>query len=191
MTEYKKLYNQIDKLNTKIKKLETTIHDKKISKSTLLSYKINFPKESYSNKKYIGLKFDDNFNNYDSDTKSNNKNLISFIKLIKSNIIISYTLQLELDTMTINNVLSNNIFCSVAIGIKTHINSKIRIIKGSKYMFDLANSNQIDNKINISNTLLYSAEDGEELCMIVDFDFASGINCFVNSKKSIIKVLFV
>lgn len=203
MTEYKKLYNQIDKLNNKIKKLELSIEEKRkqnirtngsslnknnqnIHKSTLVSYRIHFPKESYSTKKYIGLKFDDNPNEYDSDTKSGNPNLISFIKLIKSNVIINYTLQLELDCTPIDSII-----CSVAVGIRTHTDSKIRIIKGTKNLFDLATANRIDNRIIISNTLLYSAEDGEELCMIVDFDFVSGTNCVVNSKKSIIKLLFV
>ena len=217
MNEYKKLYNQIDKLNNKIKKLELSMEEKKqiiktnnlnkntqpinskstlasaspspspsTSTSTLESYRIHFPKESYSTKKYIGLKFDNNPNEYDSDTKSGNPNLISFIKLIKSIVVINYTLQLELDCTPIDSII-----CSVAIGIRTMIDSKIRIIKGTKNLFDLATINKIDNRIIISNTILYSAEDGEELCMIVDFDFVSGTNCVVNSKKSIIKLLFI
>jgi hypothetical protein len=203
MTEYKKLYNQIDKLNNKIKKLELSVEEKKkqnirtnssslnknnrnIYKSTLVSYRIYFPKESYSTKKYIGLKFDDNPNEYDSDTKSGNPNLVSFIKLIKSNVVINYTLQLELDCTPIDSII-----CSVAVGIRTFTDSKIRIIKGTKNLFDLATANKIDNRIIISNTLLYSAEDGEELCMIVDFDFVSGTNCVINGKKSLIKLLFV
>lgn len=207
MIEYKKLYNQIDKLNNKIKKLESTVHEKKNninknlslnqnlllnpnlqSKSTLSSFRIHFPSDSYMNKKYIGLKFDDNPNEYDSDDKSSNKNLLSFIKLIKSNIIINYNVQLELNFTPLDSII-----CSIAIGIKTFssADSKIRIIKGTKYIFDLASPNQIDNKLNISNNVLYSAEDGEELCMIVDFDFSSGSNCVINSKKSIIKLLYV
>jgi len=157
-----------------------------ISKSTLVSYRIHFPKEAYSTKKYIGLKFDDNPNEYDSDTKSGNQNIVPFIKLIKSNVIINYTLQLELDYTPIDSII-----CSVAVGIRNTIDSKIRIIKGTKNLFDLATYNKIDNRIIISNTILYSAEDGEELCMIVDFDFVSGTNCVVNSKKSIIKLLYV
>ena len=209
MTEYKKLYNQIDKLNNKIKKLELIVGEKKqhiipysipintnknisntSSKSTLLSYRIHFPSESYSNKKYIGLKFDDNQNEYeyDSDALSSNKNLLSFIKLKKSNIIINYMIQLELNFTPLDSII-----CSVAIGIRTSstTDSKIRIIKGTKYIFDLAGSNAIDNKLNISNNVLYSAENEEELCMIVDFDFSSGSNCVINSKKSIIKLMFV
>lgn len=194
MTEYKKLYYQIDKLNNKIKKLELSLDEKKknknlscnISKSTLVSYRIHFPKETYLTKKYIGLKFDDNPNEYDSDTKSGNQNLVPFIKLNKSNVIINYTLQLELDYTPIDSII-----CSVAVGIRNTIDSKVRIIKGTKNLFDLATSNKIDNHIIISNTILYSAEDGEELCMIVDFNFVSGTNCVVNSKKSILKLLFV
>ena len=92
----------------------------------------------------------------------------------------------------------NSIQCSIAIGIKNTSDTsdtKIKIIKGTKYNFDLAhpsqNLNQINNNIIISNNILYSAEDGEELCIIADFDFASGSNCIVNSKKSIIKLLFI
>ena len=201
MTEYKKLYYQIDKLNNKIKKLESCVNEKiqnkinnfnsnknlssNISKSTLTSYRIHFPKETYSTKKYIGLKFDDNPNEYDSDTKSGNQYLVPFIKLIKSNVIINYTLQLELNYTPIDSII-----CSVAVGIRTTIDSKIRIIKGTKNLFDLA-TNKIDNCIILSNTILYSAEDGDELCMIVDFDFVSGTNCVVNSKKSILKLLYI
>lgn len=194
MSEYKKLYKQINDLNNKIKKLENVVGNKKQSqnykniynnyKSTLLSYRVHFPKETYSNKKYIGLKFNDNFNEFDSDEKSNTKNLLSFIKLIKSNVIINYTIQLELNYTPLNSIP-----CSIAIGIKTTTDSKIKIIKGTKYNFDLLNANTIENKLVISNNVLYSAEDNEELCIIADFD--SGSNCVVDNKKSIIKLLFV
>lgn len=199
MSEYKKLYKQIGDLNHKIKKLESIITNKKnlntnknnvntynLSKTKLLSYRIHFPKESNLNKKYIGLKFDDNFNEYDTDDKSNDKNLFSFIKLNKSNLIINYSIQLEL-----NNTPLNSIPCSLALGIKTTSDTKIKIIKGTKYNFDLNSPIIFDNKICISNNILYSSEDGEELCIIADFDFASGTNCIINSKKSIIKLLFV
>jgi hypothetical protein len=199
MSEYKKLYKQIGDLNNKIKKLENIVGNKKhsqqqinkniscVSKSTLQSYRIHFPTDVQSNKKYIGLKFNDNFNNFDSDEKSNSKNLIPFIKLSKSNIIINYTIQLELDYTPLNPI-----HCSIAIGIKTSIDTKIKIIKGTKYNFDLTGPNTINNKLVISNNVLYSAEDNEELCIIADFDFASGSSsCVVNSKKSIIKILFI
>lgn len=200
MSEYKKLYKQIGDLNNKIKKLENIVGNKKnytqqinknisnSSKSTLLSYRIHFPSDIQSNKKYIGLKFNNNFDDFDSDEKSNSKNLISFIKLTKSNIIINYTIQLELE---LDYTPLNPIYCSIAIGIKTLSDTKIKIIKGTKYNFDLVGTNTIDNKLVISNNILYSAEDGEELCIIADFDFASGTNCNVNSKKSIVKILLV
>ena len=98
----------------------------------------------------------------------------------------SMSLQLELNCTPINSIP-----CSIAIGIKTQSDTKIKIIKGTKYNFDLTTPNILDNKIIISNNILYSAEEGEELCIIVDFDFASGSNCIVNSKKSIIKLLYV
>lgn len=200
MSEYKKLYKQIGDLNNKIKKLENIVGNKKnstqqinknisnSSKSTLLSYRIHFPSDVQSNKKYIGLKFNNNFDDFDSDEKSNSKNLISFIKLTKSNIIINYTIQLELE---LDYTPLNPIYCSIAIGIKTLSDTKIKIIKGTKYNFDLVGTNTIDNKLVISNNILYSAEDGEELCIIADFDFSSGTNCTVNSKKSIVKILLV
>ena len=198
MSEYKKLYKQIGDLNNKIKKLENIVGNKKnstqqinknisnSSKSTLLSYRIHFPSDVQSNKKYIGLKFNNNFDDFNSDEKSNSKNLISFIKLTKSNIIINYTIQLELE---LDYTPLNPIYCSIAIGIKTLSDTKIKIIKGTKYNFDLVGTNTIDNKLVISNNILYSAEDGEELCIIADFD--SGTNCNVNSKKSIVKILLV
>ena len=199
MSEYKKLYKQIGDLNSKIKTLETIVYNKKQSthnytnknipnksNSTLISYRIHFPKDSQTNKKYIGLKFNNNFNDFDSDEKSNNKNQFPFIKLSKSNVIINYSIQLELNYTPLNSIP-----CSIAIGIKTTTESKIKIIKGTKYNFDLSNSNTIDNKLVISNNVLYSAEDDEELCIIADFDFASGSNCTINSKKSIIKLLFI
>lgn len=200
MNEYKKLYNQIDKLNNKIKKLEFSMSSgtkKKYIKPqsnlenknilTLLNtYQIYFPNKTYSNKKYVGLMFGDNLNTNDSDEKSTSKNsnLYSFIKLNKSNIIINYSIQLELNFTPIDSIL-----CSVALGIKTIHESKIKIIRGTKKFFDLANSNVANNKILISDNVLYSSEEGEELCIIVDFDFGSGSNCTINSKKSIIKLL--
>ena len=200
-----KLYKQIEDLNNKIKKLESVVLNKKqtqlftnnkntlkssnTSKSSLDTYRIHFPKESYSNKKYIGLKFDNNFVDNDLNEISYDKNLLSFIKLIKSNIIINYSIQLELNYTPITPI-----YCSIAIGIKTSSYSKIKIIRGTKYNFDLS-SNTIDNMIIITNNILYSAEEGEELCIIVDFDFASGScsdsHCTLNSKKSIIKILYV
>lgn len=200
MTEYKKLYKQIGDLNNKIKKLEIIVGNKTHiptyatngigTKSSLISYRIYFPKESCFDKKYVGLKFnsnpDPNSNDLDSDEKSNDKNLLPFIKLSKSNVIINYSIQLELD-----NIPNNSIPCSLALGIKTSNESKIKIIKGTKFIFDLAGSNIFDNKINISNNILYSAEDGEELCVVADFNFSSGFTCVINSKKSIIKLLYV
>lgn len=193
MSEYKKLYKQIKELNNKIKKIELSVKNKTPknnnndgSKSSLQTYKIHFPKDSFSSKKYVGLKFNNNFSAFDSDEKSTNKALLSFIKLTKSNIIINYVIQLELNYTPITSIP-----CSIAIGIKTHFDSKIRIIKGTKYFFDLMCSNIIDNKLIIANNILYSAEDGEELCIVVDFNFSSGSNCTINSKKSIIKLLYV
>lgn len=224
MSNYKNIYKLIDGLNTKIKKMEITINQKKsnndpekleyyfvdddkhknqhiplvkknsnsnsnqqIYSSYLESYQIVHPKETYSTKKYIGLLFDSNFNNFESDDNFGNKNLLSFIKLDKSlqtqktNIIISYSIQFELNFTPIDSII-----CSVAIGIKTNLDSKIKIIKGSKHTFDLTN-NFIGGFYTISNTIIYMLGTNEELCVIADL----GSNCKVNSKKSLIKILYV
>lgn len=215
MNEYKNIYKSIDGLNNKIKKLENIFshitndksndleyylvddvkknslsHTQNIT-SFLESYQIVHPKETYSAKKYIGLMFDSNFNNFESDDNTGNKNLIPFIKLGKKengnkNIIINYLVQFELNYTP----LSSNI-CSLAIGIKTKSDSKIKIIKGSKHIFDLANTPNLSksNYYTISNIIIYGCENiqEEELCMIVDI----GNSCKVNSKKSFIKLLYV
>lgn len=192
MSECKKLYNLIDKLNNKIKKLEISSNSNKEenkninnSKTILYSYKIFLPKENYSKKKYICLMFDNNYNNFDLDyNNTEEKNLISFIKLLKSNIIINYSIQFEQ-----NNKLVESNMNSIALGIKTKNDSKIKIIKGTKHIFDLSNSvlSNSEYKFIISNTFLYSAESDEELCLICDLNTDYNIN----HKKSIIKLLYV
>lgn len=185
---YKNLYKQIDGLNNKIKKLESKKNNsnnpnsKPIVTKSIDSFRIHYPKESVSNKKYVGLLFDNNFNNFDSDENTGDKNLSFFIKLPKSNIVINYSIQFELNFTPLEPVI-----CSVALGIKTKSDSKIKIIKGSKYQFNLTSPDIISNHIVVTNTVLYSSESGEELCVIVDI----GSNCTVNNKKSIIKLLYI
>ena len=189
MSNYKNLYKLIDGLNIKIKKLELVKNsDNNINnnKSIIESYSINHPKENSSSKKYIGLLFSAITDDYESEDNIQHKNLFSFIKLLKSNIVINYTLHLEINFTSLDSII-----CSIALGIKTKSDSKIKIIKGTKHFFDLANTN-INNKVIISNTILYSCETNDELCMVVDFgnnDF--GNNCLVNYKKSVIKILYI
>lgn len=206
MSEYKNLYQQIDGLNQKIKRLETNIkttHKSKISNqlvkldglnqnsnivNLINTFRIHFPKDICSGKKFIGLLFDSNFNDFESDENSSSKNLYSFIKLIGKNIVINYSIQVDLNYTPLEPVL-----CSIALGIKNKSepkiksDSKIKIIKGSKYVFDLTQPNIINNIFTISNTILYTAEKDDELCIVADF----GSNCTVNSKKSLIKLLYL
>ena len=53
----------------------------------------------------------------------------------------------EIDDNTLNQQIG-----SIGLGIKDKITSKVRIIKGSKIIFELNNKNSINNKITINNT---------------------------------------
>jgi hypothetical protein len=212
MNESNNLYKQIEGLNVKIKKLETIINKtkldnnfkqniKKNNKNTILNknfdnelktktkietYRILHPDPKDNQigirKKYIGLIFEHNTNSFDSEDNTGiTSNKISpFIKLNGDNIIISYFVQFELNFTPLESTI-----CSIALGIKTKTDSKIKIIKGTKQYFDLSGPNVINSKLTISNTLIYSSEINEELCMIIDF--SSG--CVVNNKKSIMRIL--
>jgi hypothetical protein len=196
MSEYKNLYQSIDGLNQKIKKLETNINNiksKQLVKSAdeqinsniinlINTFRIHFPKDAYSGKKFVGLLFDSNFNNFDSDEYSSSKNLYSFIKLTGKNIVINYSIQINLNFTPLESII-----CSLALGIKNKSESKIKIINGSKSIFDLQNPNVINNILVISNTILYTADSNDELCFIVDF----GAYCTLDSKKSLIKLLYL
>lgn len=191
MNYFKNLHKLIDGLNYKIDILESNnkiISNKKIipkidSCSKIDSYRITLNDESNSSnkKKYIGLLFDSNFNNFESDDNSGNKNLIPFIKLHKSNIIINYNIQLELKHIVLTSVI-----CSIALGIKNKSESKIKIIKGTRQIFDIYNSKIIMGSINLSNTSIYMAEGNEELFMVANLNSV----CKINSKKSLIKLLY-
>ena len=172
------LYNLINNLNTKIKKLD--IYRNKISKT--LSFKIFYNnKLNNSNKKYIGLSFSENLEiDFDS---INSTNTILFIKLSKNNYLINYSIVFE-----ITSLINKETICSLALGIKDKKTSKIRIIKGSKIFFDINNKSIIiNNSININNTIIYFCNTDEELCMIAEINDQIKI-C---SKKSIIKILAV
>ena len=168
---YNKLYKLVDNLKEKISKLDNKTN--KIScikknninclncincknyKNLFLTYKILYPlleNDCEKNKKFIGLIFNSNVD----DTSSDCSNETSFIKLKKSNCIINYSIQIDVvNYLTIGNT------CSISAGIREKHSSKIRIIKGSKNIFDLLN-----NKFTVNNTILYTAEDGDELCLI-------------------------
>jgi hypothetical protein len=201
MNNYKNLYKLIDGLNNKIKNLElcqeknqnnntnknnhTNKQQKEESKNILASkiesYRIQSSNEIVSTKKYIGLMFDSNFNNFETDENSGNKNLSTFIKLPKSNIIINYLIQLELNYTPLSSTI-----CSIALGIRSKTDYKIKIIKGTRQIFDITNCHVILGTINLTNTTIYMSEGDEELCMIADL----GSVCKVNPRKSLIKLLY-
>jgi hypothetical protein len=187
MNNSKDLNKLIDILKNKIKNLDN-IRPKQLLKKTnnnqinnnqIYSYRVFNPKNNVTNKKYIALLFDNNSNDFETDSSNNIKNLIPFIKLSKGNLIINYSIIIEISEKI-------NKYCSIAIGIKSinEQNSKIKIIKGSKYAFNPSDE-VIENKIQINNTLLYACSEEEELCIISEFYNT----CSVNYKKSLIKIL--
>ena len=194
------LYKMIENLNHKIKKLDNQIKNKtfniipntntniKTNTNTntntniFRAYGIIYPKSYDKNKRYIGLLFDENFNDFTSENNEDIKNKLPFIKLSNGNNIINYSVNIDIDDNTLNQQIG-----SIGLGIKDKTTSKVRIIKGSKIIFDLDNKNSINNKININNTILYASESGEELCMIVEL----GPKCKIISSKSLIKILSI
>ena len=180
MNKYKNLYKSINELNNKIKKLD---NNKNFYKTFIESYKIYYPKDNHNvDKKYLALLFNSNNNNYESENSSSEKKLYPFIKLKKSNIIINYFIQIELNSTPLSSTI-----CSLFFGIKNKSDSKVKVIKGTKYQFDLTTIPIINNKITLSNTILYIAENNEELCIITNFSSF----CEINNKKSIIKILYL
>ena len=187
------LYKMIENLNYKIKKLDTQMKNKNFNiipsntkniSNTFKAYGIQYPKTYDKNKRYTGLLFDENFNDFSSENNSNTTTKLPFIKLSNGSNVINYSLNIEIDSNIISQNNQFNIY-SISLGIKEKSNSKVRIIKGSKVFFDLNNKNIINNKITINNTILYSSQLGEELCMIVEL----GSKCKINSSKSLIKIL--
>ena len=79
MNNYKDLYKLIDNLKVRIKKLD---NQKCKTNSLINSYRIFSPLTKNSCKKYIGLLFDDNFNDFNTDS-SNNCNKLSSNCLLK------------------------------------------------------------------------------------------------------------
>jgi hypothetical protein len=190
---YNKLYNLIESLKDKISKLDNKknkVHYIKKNnikcinnnENSFLTYKISCPPNYENNcnktKKYIGLLFNSNLDDttdYDHDHNYSNTQF-SFIKLKKSVCIINYSIQIDIIS---HQVIKNN--CSISIGIKEKNNSKIKIIKGGKANLDLSNHK---SSIILNNTILYNAEDGDELCLIADINNKIKIN----SNKSLIKI---
>jgi hypothetical protein len=186
---YNKLYKLVENLKNKVSKLDDKNNkvcciknnninciNCKNNNNLFLTYKISYPCIDHNHdnhKKFIGLLFssiDDKSDCYTSDETS-------FIKLKKSNCIINYSIQIDVvNYLTIGNS------CSISLGIREKDNCKIRIIKGSKNIFDLLN-----NKFTVNSTVLYSAEHGDELCLIAEINNKVKIN----PHKSIIKILLI
>jgi len=173
------LYKLIDNLKNKIKKLDS--QKNKIS-TNILAYRICYPNKLNNSKKYIGLSFNENFDDFESDIINNINSNIPFIKIKKSNCIINFSI-----TFDIINISSDVTICSISLGIKDKKTSKIRIIKGSKICIDISNKSIIiNNSLTINNTIIYMANDEDELCMIAELNNKIKIN----SKKSLIKIFY-
>ena len=163
------LVNSINKLKTKIKKIELL---KKNDVPIFTTNKIILPKELDDKKKFIGLQFSDEF---DKNKNDNNK---SFIKLQKTYQIIHYFITIKIDDYDKNS----QIYCSFTLGIKE--NNKIKTIKSSKTYCLLTSA--IDKHITISNTIIYSSCENQELCLIAQLP----LNCRnIIADKSILQVL--
>lgn len=184
---YNKLYKLVENLKEKISRLDDKKSKNNINclnnRNLFLTYKISNPidykNDNYqnnncqNNKKFVGLQF----SNIDDSSDSSSSNEKSFIKLKRSNCIINYSIQIDvMDYLIFNNS------CSTSLGIREKHSSKIRIIKGSKNIFDLVN-----NKLIVNSTILYNADDGDELCLIAEINN----KVKVNPHKSIIKILMI
>jgi hypothetical protein len=161
------LVNSINKLKTKIKKIELL---KKNDVPIFITNKIILHKELNDKKKFIALQFSDDY-----DKNDNNK---SFIKLQKKYQIINYFITIKMDDYCKNN----KDYCSFTLGIKE--NNIIKTIKSSK-TYCLSTS-IIDNHITISNTIIYSSSGNQELCLIAQLP----LNCRnIIPDKSILQIL--
>jgi hypothetical protein len=179
---YNKLYKLVENLKDKISRLDDKKSKNNINclnnRNLFLTYKISNPIDykndnCQNNKKFIGLQF----SNIDDSSDSSSSNQKSFIKLKRSSCIINYSIQFD-----VTNYLIFNNSSSISLGIREEHSSKIRIIKGSKNIFDLVN-----NKLIVNSTILYNAEDGDELCLIAEINN----KVKVNPHKSIIKILMI
>lgn len=175
---YKSLYKSIENLKTKIKKIEHLINS--TSSNMLSIHKISYAKNQDSNKKYIALVFNINMDSSDS----SDSQAIHYIKLKKGNCIINYSLSFDVP------VSKNDVkISSVALGIKDMCSSTVfKLIKGSKCIFDVGKKAYMSNgKYIINNTIIYTASNNEELCMIAELNTGTKIY----SEKSLIKIIYL
>ena len=112
------LYKMIEKLNHKIKKLDNQVKNKNwniipetnknFNNNIFRAYGIIYPKSYDKNKRYIGLLFDENFNDFTSENNEDIKNKLSFIKLSKGNNTINYSINIEIE----DNILNQQLYIS-------------------------------------------------------------------------------
>ena len=165
----------IDNFKKKIKSIDKNSSN---SFNKIKTYRISLPKK-YS-KKYIGLLFDDSFNDNVSDEKSDTDYIKqkSILRLDNDcNYIINYSIQLKIESSNLNE---NSFF---SLGIKEKNNKNIRIIKGSKQQFN-NKAMVINNSILVNNTIIFTSENDQELCLIAEI----GPDVKIINKKSLIKI---
>ena len=161
------LVNSINRLKTKIKKIELI---KKKNVPNFITNKIIIHTQLDDKKKFIALQFNDDINKND-----NNK---TFIKLQKNYHIIHYFITIKIDDIDKNN----KDYCSFSLAIKE--NNKIKTIKSSKTYCLL--TSVIDKHITIGNTIIYASTENQELCLIAQLP----LNCRnIIVDKSILQIL--
>lgn len=179
----------LEKLQLEIKKLDLSYKRKCLSE--IKTFRISSPQTNSknSNKKFVGLLFDTEFNQLinSEDTGNNNfnnsNNKKSFLKLKKSNYIINYCITIKVDEQELNN------FCFLSLGIRDENSNdftsgnKIHMIKGSKQKFNIKQY-LVDGMITIKDTIIYQAEENQQLCFIANF----GKKNKLLENKSILKI---
>ena len=182
------IHKLIEKLQLEIKKLDNSYKKKCLSE--IKTFRISSPQinSKNSNKKFIGLLFDAEFdqliNSEDTgNNTSHSSNKKSFLKLKKSNYIINYCITIKIDEQELNN------YCFLSLGIRDEnlsdftSGNKIHMIKGSKQKFHIKQY-LVDGFITIKDTIIYQADDNQQLCLIANF----GKKNKLIENKSILKI---
>ena len=184
------IHKLIEKLQLEIKKLDNSCKRKYLSE--IKTFRISSPQitSRNSNKKFIGLLFDSEFNQLinsedtgNNNYNSNSSNKKSFLKLKKCNYIINYCLTIKIDEQELNN------YCFLSLGIRDDnladftSGNKIHMIKGSKQKFHIKQY-IVDGMVTIKDTIIYQAEENQQLCLIANF----GKKNKLLENKSILKI---
>ena len=177
----------LENLKSEIRKMDI-LCKKKSQLSEINTFRISSPSinNKNSNKRYIGLLFDNEFNqliNSEETGQNSTTNKKSFLKLKRSNYIINYCVTIKIDEQEINN------FCFISLGIRDENSSdftsgnKIHMIKGSRQKFSIKHL-LVDGMITIKDTIIYQAEENQQLCLIANF----GKKNKLLENKSILKI---